>query len=80
MADDIEFGCMHADERRDTPVVIRYVPQLKKWYICHEKSYQNAFRNPVNGFDSREDAFQFAQDHDCAVQWHEFDILQSFEI
>ena len=77
MVCQVEMRTIDMDERRDTPVVVRYFSQDKKFYICHEKSYQSAFRNSVNGFDTRQEAIDFAEDHDCEVTWHDYDILQS---
>lgn len=77
MVDEVEFDSMRQDENRDIAVVIRLIAQDNKFYICHEKSYQNAFRSSVNGFDTRDDAVEFAEDHDCEVKWHDYDILQS---
>lgn len=71
---DIEME-LDADKNRDIPVVIRF--HSGKFYICHAKSYQNAFRSSVNGFDTREEAEEFAENHDCEVHWHDYDILQS---
>jgi hypothetical protein len=66
---------MDADERRDTPVVIRYIQT--KWRIAHAGSYQNAFSNSINGFKTREDAVEFAENHDCEVFYHEHDQLSA---
>ena len=75
MVDDVEFEIMDADERRDTPVVIRFIQG--KWRIAHAGSYQNAFSSGVNSFDNREDAVEFAECHDCDVVFHEYDLLQA---
>lgn len=75
MVDEVEFEIMEADGIRDVPVVIRYIQN--KWRIAHARSYQNAFRNSVNGFENREDAVEFAEDHDCEVFYHECDQLQA---
>ncbi|WP_415912363.1 hypothetical protein [Neptuniibacter sp. QD37_11] len=64
-----------ADKIRDVPVVIRYIQN--KWCIAHAGSYQNAFGNSVNSFDTREDAVEFAENHDCEVFYHEHDQLQT---
>ncbi|MGB0662826.1 MAG: hypothetical protein ACPGMR_03450 [Pontibacterium sp.] len=78
MVDEIEFGIMDAEGERDTPVVIRYIQN--KWRIAHAGSYQNAFRNNVNCFETREDAVEFAEEHDCEVFYHEHDQLQTFTV
>lgn len=75
MVDEVEFEIMDADAIRDAPVVIRYIQN--KWRIAHAGSYQNAFSNRVNGFENREDAIEFAEDHDCEVFYHQHDQLQA---
>ena len=75
MVDETEFEIMDADERRDTPVVIRYIQG--GWWISHAKSYQNAFRKSVNGYATREEAVEFAENNDCEVVFHEHDELQA---
>lgn len=75
MVDEVEFEIMDADEVRDIPVVVRYIQG--KWRIAHALSYQNAFANSVNGFETREDAVEFAEDHDCEVFYHEYDQLNT---
>ena len=37
MVCQVEMRTIDMDERRDTPVVVRYFSQDKKFYICHEK-------------------------------------------
>ncbi len=59
------------------PVVIRYIDIYKRWFICYEVNYQNAFRN--EGFASRHEAVRFAQELDCEVIKHDFDELQNIE-
>ena len=76
MVDEVEFGAMDADERRDIPVVVRWFGD--HWGICHARSYQNAFRNTVNSFKTRGDAVEFAEDHDCVVEKHGHDRLQDY--
>ena len=75
MVDETELDIMDADERRDTPVVIRFIQG--HWCIAHAKSYQSAFGSSVNRFDRREDAIEFAEDHDCEVFVHYTDQLQA---
>lgn len=76
MVDDVEFDIMDADEHRDIPVVIRWFGEF--WAICHAKSYQNAFRNSVNRFNTRGEAVEFAENHDCTVEKHGHDRLQDY--
>lgn len=38
MVCQVEMRTIDMDERRDTPVVVRYFSQDKKFYICHEKA------------------------------------------
>lgn len=58
-------------------VVIRYIDTFNRWYICHRKSYQNAFRkSDGNEFESRAEAVAFAQSKDCKVFYDENDQLQ----
>jgi hypothetical protein len=76
MVDETEFEIMDADERRDTPVVIRWFGDF--WGICHAKSYQNAFGSSVNRFSTRGEAVAFAEDHDCVVEKHKHDRLQDW--
>lgn len=59
-------------------VVVRYFSGEGKWFICHAKSYQNAFRKGVNGFKTRDNAVRFAENNKCQVTWHYFDILQRY--
>lgn len=60
-------------------VVIRYLAVFEKWFICHEKSYQNAFRRDYNGFETREKAVKFAQENGTEVVFHEHDRLQKHQ-
>lgn len=76
MVDEVEFGIMDAEGKQDIPVVIRYIQN--KWCIAHAGSYQNAFSNNVNRFETREDAVEFAEDHDCEVFYHGHDQLQTY--
>jgi len=75
MVDEAKFEIMDADGIRDTPVVVRYIQN--KWRIANAGSYQNAFSSSVNSFENREDAVEFAEDHDCEVFYHEHDQLQA---
>lgn len=59
------------------PVVIRFIGLFGKWYICHERSYQNAFSRDVNGYDNRSEAVEFAESNGCEVIFHDFDELQA---
>ena len=69
MVDEIEF--IHVEESgnrdHDTPVIIKFFEVSGKWSICHQKSGQNAFKKEVNMFDTKQDAIEFAEDHDCVV-------------
>lgn len=58
-------------------VVIRYCGLFKEWFICHEKSYQNAFRSSVNGFKDRQDAVRFTVSNSCVLIHHDYDSSQS---
>lgn len=60
------------------PVVIRFFQN--KYYIVHARSYQNAFRREVNGYDTREEAVIFATNNGCAVIHHSSDRLQETNI
>lgn len=60
-------------------VVIRYLAIFEKWFICHEKTYQNAFRPDYNGFETREKAVKFAQENGTEVVFHEHDRLQKHQ-
>ncbi len=63
-----------------TNVIIKHFPALgyrrAHWSICHAQSYQNAFRQSVNMFTSRDKAVEFAESHGCVVQLHLDDALQ----
>lgn len=61
------------------PVVIRYSDMTNTWGICHAKSYQNAFRNSINKFESRQEAAKFAEDNGCDVRFNDFDQLQAID-
>lgn len=76
MVDELEMEIIDAEGERDIPVVIRWIDIFNKWYICHAKSYQNAFRKDVNGFDTRGEAVIFAENHDCNVVFYDTDPLQ----
>ncbi len=62
-----------------TKVVIRFIPILNIWCICHAKSYQSAFGSNVNKFDSRNAAIEFAEKNNCEVIFHSYDQLQQEE-
>lgn len=74
MVDEVELEIIDSEGERDTPVVIRYIQG--KWWIAHAASYQNAFSSSVNGFETRDEAVQFAEDNDCEVFRHEHDQAQ----
>lgn len=57
-------------------VVARYIDSLGNWWLCHARSYQNAFGSAVNGFPTREAAQSFAESNGCVFTFHEFDQLQ----
>ena len=59
-------------------VVIRWVPQFNRWYICHAASYQNAFGVKTNGFKTRGEAVEFAKSKGCSVEKHAADRLQDY--
>lgn len=61
------------------PVVIRYSPTFKRWYVCHAKSYQNAFPSQVNGFLTWGGAVHLALENDCVIEYHADDQLQHHE-
>lgn len=75
MVSDVGLSIMEGDENRDAEVVIRKIQG--DWWISHAKSYQNAFSSDVNGFVERDDAVEFAENHDCTVIFHSYDRLQS---
>jgi len=58
------------------PVVIRWIGLCSKWFICYPKSYQNAFSSELNGFETRDQAVEFAESHGCVVERHHYDRLQ----
>ena len=68
------MGCDY--EKPKTFVVIRFVDVFSKWFICHEKSYQNAFRKEGGRFETRKEAVQFAENNNCVVVFHEKDQCQ----
>lgn len=59
-------------------LVIRWIPQFGRWYLCHAKSYQNAFGKDVNGFKTRGEAAEFAKSEGCEIEKHEYDPLQNY--
>jgi len=67
MIDSVEFGIIDEDARRDTPVVIRRDLLSHKWLICHARSHKLAFAKDIAHFDTRDQAVEFAEDHDCEV-------------
>jgi len=58
-------------------VVIRKNPIDYKFYICHERSYQNAFHKKYNGFKTRRIAEITAKKRCCIVKHHKNDQLQN---
>ncbi|MFK5950543.1 MAG: hypothetical protein QM500_17455 [Methylococcales bacterium] len=74
------MGVCEKNKFTDMPikVVARWVPIFSKWYICHAKSYQNAFGRKVNGFDTRGEAIEFAGQNGCEIEWHQRDDLQHY--
>lgn len=64
--------------KRKTKVVIRMLAIFKKWYICHATSYQNAFSSDVNGFDTRQEAYDYAISNGCKVMYHPNDQFQKY--
>lgn len=63
-------------DKRKTPVVARWFGDF--WAICHAKTYQNAFRNNINHFNTRGEAVEFAENHGCIVEKHSYDRLQDY--
>lgn len=59
-------------------VVVRFCGIFNKWYICHAKSYQNAFGSKVNGFVERDDAISFAEKNKCTIDHHKDDLAQGY--
>lgn len=59
-------------------LVIRWIPQFSRWYLCHAKSYQNAFGKDVGGFKTRGDAAEFARSKGFEIEKHEHDQLQNY--
>jgi len=65
MVDAVELAIIDADERRNVPVVIISINGC--WKVCHVRSRMPAFREDVNQFVTKDDAIEFAEDHDCVI-------------
>lgn len=74
---DVHGNCERSEQCRAVPVVVRYLEVLGKYYICHACSYQNAFRSALEGFDTREQAEEYARAQGCTVERHRDDQLQA---
>lgn len=59
-------------------LVARYSGSCRLWYLCHARSYQNAYRSGVNGFKSRQEAIVFAEKEGHELEYHEYDPQQYF--
>lgn len=70
------FPGRSADKGNGMKVVVRWIPVLGRWYICHAATYQNAYRKESNGYATRTLAIQFARQQGCEVEFHERDQLQ----
>lgn len=53
-------GLSSAESAVHERLVIRWIPQFSRWYLCHAATYQNAFGKDVGGFKTRGDAAEFA--------------------
>jgi len=59
-------------------LVVRWIPQFSRWYLCHAETYQNAFGGGVNGFKTRGEAVEFAESEGFEIEKHEDDRLQNY--
>jgi hypothetical protein len=65
-----------AEVRQETPVVVRWMPALGRWYVCHAGTYQNAIGSNVNGTATRVEGVALAHSFGFDVAFHPRDQLQ----
>lgn len=77
-----EASAMHGLSSAESAVherlVIRWIPQFNRWYLCHAATYQNAFGKDVGGFKTRGDAAEFAFSKGFEIEKHKHDQLQNY--
>ena len=71
-------GLSSAESAVHERLVIRWIPQFSRWYLCHAATYQNAFGKDVGGFKTRGDAAEFAFSKGFEIEKHKHDQLQNY--
>lgn len=75
---DSTHGLSSAESAVHGRLVIRWIPQFSRWYLCHAATYQNAFGKDVGGFKTRVDAAEFAVSKGFEIEKHKHDQLQNY--